>query len=310
MTRGVPADANHYLGPALVLAAAVAAMSVAPDSALAQGVDVNAALAFEVASVRPSAPGQQGSSARRLPGGRATITNMPVRDIVRFIYQVQEFQIDGVPGWAANERYDIVAKAPGDEPPVRPGAPDPMIQMLRRLVEERFRIVSHRETRELPIYALVVARPGSLGRDLHPSTTDCLALANRAAEAARAGAAAPSFNGPDGSPLCGTRVGPGVVAAGGIGMPQFAITLSRLVDRAVVDRTGVTGAFDLQVRYTPDASQLPPGNAPPGSPPPAFDANGPSLFTALQEQLGLKLESTRGPVEVVVIDRLERPMPD
>ena len=296
---------------AIAIAALVFGAVLAPRShLLAQSATPDAPLAFEAASIKPSAPGQQGQSARRLPGGRATITNMPVRDLVRFVYQVQDFQLEGVPGWAANERYDIVAKAAGDEPPVRPGSPDPMIMMLRRLVEERFKLATHRQTRDLPVYALVLAKPGSFGQDLHRSTTDCLAIANRAVEAARTGGAAPSLNAPDGSPLCGTRVGPGVVSAGGIGMGQFVATLSRLVERTVIDRTGIDGAFDLQVRFTPDPSQLRPGPPPPDAPPPSVDANGPSLFTALQEQLGLKLESTRGPVEVIVIDRLERPTTD
>ena len=263
--------------------------------------------AFEAASIKPSAPGQNGQSARREPGGRATITNMPLRDLVRFVYQVQDFQLEGVPGWAANERYDIVAKAAGDPAPVAAGTPDPMILMMRRLVQERFKLSVHRETRELPIYALVLAKPGTLGQDLHRSTTDCMALINGARAAARAGGPPPvSPTSADGRPLCGTRVGPGTIAAGGIRMGQFVDTASRLVARTVVDRTGLAGAFDFQVTFTPDPSQLPPG----AGPSPSVDPNAPSFFTALQEQLGLKLESTRGPVEVLVIDQLDRPTAD
>lgn len=265
---------------------------------------------FEAASVKPSAPGQQGQNIRRFPGGRVTASNMPLRDLIRFVFQVQDFQLEEVPGWAADEHFDIVAKAAGDPPPVLPGTgTDPLIVMLRSLVVERFKLQVHRETKELPIYALVVAKPGVLGPQLQRSTTDCQALAAAQAAAARGQGAAPPPP-VNGRPVCGVRLGPGVLSAGGFPLSQIAGALSRLVQRQVVDRTGLTEPFDLEVHFTPDASQLPPGGGSPGAEPAAFDPNGPSLFTALQEQLGLKLESTRAPTDVIVVDHVERPAAD
>jgi len=231
---------------------------------------------------------------------------MPLRDLIRFVYQVQDFQLEGVPGWAAGERYDIVAKAAGDPPPVPPGTPDPMITMLRTLIEDRFKLAVHRETKELPIFALVMVKPGTLGPELRRTTHDCQALINAALAAARGGGPPPaSPQTADGRPMCGTRVSAGTLSAGSMEMSQFVNTLSRMVSRTVVNRTGLDGYFDFQVTFAPDASQLPPG-----VPPPPSDQTGPSLFTALQEQLGLRLESTRGPVDVIVVDHVERATPD
>ena len=107
-------------------------------------------------------------------------------------------------------------------------------------------------------------------------------------------------------------MGPANLAVGGQGIAQLATALSNRVGRTVVDRTGLTGAFDIDLTWTPDQMpQAPPGPPPPGAPPlPSIDPNGPSIFTAVQEQLGLKLESTKGPVDVVVIDRVEQPTED
>jgi uncharacterized protein (TIGR03435 family) len=295
---------RSILAAAVTFALVIPTMVARPSAQAAS----DARPSFETASIKPSAPGQDGQSTRRQPGGRATVRNMPLRDLVRFVYQIQDFQLEGVPGWAANERYDIVAKAAGDPPPVPPGGTeiDPMILMLRTLLEDRFHLVAHRETKELPIYALVVARPGAVGPDLHRSATDCMALYNAATAAARAGgppATLPST--PDGRPMCGTRVGPGTIVAGAMPMSQFATTLSRMVARTVVDRTALDGPFDLQVTFESEPPPLPPGARLQSS-----DQSAPSLFTALQEQLGLKLESTRGAVEIIVVDRLERPIPD
>jgi uncharacterized protein (TIGR03435 family) len=259
---------------------------------------------FEVASVKPSAPGAQGQSLRRPPNGQFTASNIPLRDIIALAYGVADFpwRLDGVPDWAANERFDIVAKSATAVPPVRPGSPDPILMMVRTLLEERFRMTIHAENREMPVYALVLAKPGTLGRDLKKSEVDCDAIQLARLTAGARGETPPPPLTPAGRPLCGfagVQGGgpgkPGGMQAGGIPMWQLANRLTVFVGRTVVDRTGLEGYYDWQLLF---------------SPPGAADQSGGSIFTALQEQMGLKLESTRAPVEVWVVDRVERPTPD
>jgi len=175
--------------------------------------------------------------------------------------------------------------------------------MLRALLVERFKLVVHTESRDMPIYALVPARrDGTLGPALHPSTSDCSAAAARSN--------APSGPPAAGSAPCGIRIGggAGTMVAGGASMGQLAGTLMNWVGRMVFDRTGLTGSYDFTLSWTPD--QMPQGfgqKVAAGGLAPA-DPNGASIFTAVQEQLGLKLEAQRGPVEVVVIDRAEKPV--
>jgi uncharacterized protein (TIGR03435 family) len=259
---------------------------------------------FEVASVKPSAPGGQGDSLRRRPNGEFSVSNLSVRDIIALAYGVAEFpwRLDGVPEWATTARFDIVAKAATAVPPVRPGSPDPILMMVQTLLEERFRMTIHAENREMPVYALVLVKSGTLGRDLQKSEVDCdaIQLARLTAEATGEAAAPPVKT--DGRPLCGfagvqgTGPGaPGGIQAGGIPMWQLANRLTRFVERTVVDRTGLEGYYDWQLLF---------------SPPRSADQSGGSIFTALQEQMGLKLESTRAPVELWVVDHVERPTPD
>ncbi len=260
---------------------------------------------FEVASVKPSEPGAQAQSVRRPPiGGQLFVTNIPLRDIIALAYQVPDlpWRLDGVPEWATKERFDIIAKAPGDVPPVRPGSPDPILFMLRTLLAERFRMTVHTENREMPVYALVLAKPGTLGRDLKKSEVDCDALQTARLTAAAKGGSAPLPVNPDGRPVCGFRPvkgggpgAPGGIQAGGIPMWQLANRLTEFVGRTVIDRTGLEGFYDWQLLFSPPRSD---------------DQSGGSIFTALQEQMGLKLESTRAPVEVWVVDHVERPTPD
>jgi uncharacterized protein (TIGR03435 family) len=170
----------------------------------------------------------------------------------------------------------------------------------------------------MPIFALVRARSdGSLGPQMRRSPDDCTD-ATAPGRGANAPAAGPS---PWERISCGTSVGPGLILAGGRTMAQIATAFSRLtntgssLNRLVVDRTGLEGTYDLQLRFTPEF--IPNLDSPVGFPNldspvgfPAVDRNGPSIFTAVQEQLGLKLDAQRGPVDVLVIDRVERPTPD
>jgi uncharacterized protein (TIGR03435 family) len=166
----------------------------------------------------------------------------------------------------------------------------PLLLRVRALLADRFGVVVHPEMRELPVYALVVAREDrKFGPEIAASKVDC--------------ASQPT------PPGCGMRIGPGQMVMTGTPMSQFAMVLSNFVQRVVLDRTQLAGTFDFRLTWTPE--RIPQGAPPPGAPAlPPVDPNGPSLFAALQEQLGLKLEPTRAPLDVLVIDRVERPTPD
>jgi bla regulator protein blaR1 len=258
---------------------------------------------FEVASVKPNKSGDGRVMLGLQPGGRFTATNVTLRLLIRNAYRVQDFQIVGGPGWISSDHFDIVAKAEGDPPQ------DQIQLMVRALLADRFKLAVHNDKRELPIYALVLARPdGRPGPKLRPASTDCEALRARGRGAAPPPGPPP---GPPGGPMsCGMRMAPGNFVAGGMPLTQLATTLSQIVGRVVQDQTGLSGQFDFELSFTPE--QMPQG-PPPGAnapPLPPIDPNGPSLFTALQEQLGLKLESTKGSVDVLVIDRVEPPTVD
>jgi len=296
---------RSYLVGAAVVAAGVVAAAQAPAPPASSP-------SFEVATIKPADPSSQGQFVRRQPGGRMSTSNMPLRELVRFAYAVQDFQLDGVPAWASNERYDINAKAEGDLPPMPPGSEsDPMILMFRSLLAERFQLKVHRETRDMPVYALIRLRAERLGPGLEPSKLDCQAIVSAAQAAARAGGPPPQPPPPDekGRPSCGIRGGFGTLAGNGFAMAQLVNTLAQLVRRTVVDRTGLTGPWAFDLKFAMDANQMP-FAPPPGVQLPPIDPDAPSIFTAVEEQLGLKLESTRGPVDMVIVDRLERPTLD
>jgi uncharacterized protein (TIGR03435 family) len=286
-----------------IVAAALFIAAVAPLRAVRQVQDEapQPPLAFETASVKPNKSGAEERYFRMDPrGGSLTVVNMQLREMITFAYQIQSFQLEGGPGWLASDRYDIVAR-PEREVPSTSGQ-DPLKLMLRTLLADRFKLVMHKETKELPIFELVLARQdGKLGPQLRPAAVDCAARA----AAARAGTPPPS-SGPPGPGSCGTTMNPVSVRGGGATMATLAGLLERPAQRLVIDRTGLTGNWDLEVNYTPDRSQLPPGVELPSS----IDPNGPSLFTAIEEQLGLKLRSARGPVEVLVIDSVQQPTPN
>ena len=262
--------------------------------------------AFEVASIKPNKSGDRGIQVDTPGVDRFTATNVPLRDLIRFAYDIQDLRLIGGPDWIRSERFDIVAKAEQPFPAWTPaGPPMRLLLMVRTLLADRFNVVVHQETRELPAYALVVARDDrKFGPDIRPSTLDC-------ENQAKKGPVPPPGPGRGGvtEPTCGMRAGPGQMVIGGAPMSQFATMLSNFVQRVVIDRTQLAGTFDFRLSWTPE--RIPQGAPPPGAPPlPPVDPNGASLFSALQEQLGLKLESTRAPLEVLVIDRADRPTPD
>ena len=234
---------------------------------------------------------------------------------------MQRTQIVGAPDWTETVRYDITAKAQSDIQGTPPGGPPGALNfMLQDLLEDRFKLRVHRETRELPMYALTLARTDRrLGTGLRASTVDCAAMRGRGGRGgpppgpppvgAGAPNAAAALGWPE-RPQCGMRVSPNQIVAGGVTLAQITPMLSQFTQRIVIDRTGLEGTFDIDLTFTLDGVPNAPPPPPGGPPPPPADPNGPSLFTALQEQLGLKLESERAPVEVLVIDHVERPTPD
>ena len=274
-----------------------------------------ARLAFDVASVKPNSSGTGSPTTIGMqPGGRITMTNVPLRVVIQLAYQVQPFQIVGAPDWIATATFDIVAKAPADVaippgPPVPGGPPTPQLQMMRSLLEDRFALKVRPETRDMPVYHLVPARAdGKLGPALVPSQADCAALMRQRQ------AAPPAPPKPSEPPPCGMMMGFGRLAAGSIPIAQLAAMLSQRLNRIVVDRTGLTGNYDISLDFLPDTLPTRAPGAPADQPiqfnGATIDMNAPPLMTAVQEQLGLKLESTRGPVDVLVVDAVSQPSPD
>ena len=298
---------KHITGCALVLSLAFAIVAAQEPSA---PVDY-------VASVKRNTTG--GGLIRILPGN-ISVTGMPAGMLIRLAHGLQDFQMTGGPGWLFSDRFDIEATVEG---PLPPGGPAFITTVMRQVLEDRFKLKVHKETRELPIFALVLARSdGRLGPNLTRSSDECVAMMTSRGRG-RGGQGPDSRGGPppdrrgggpaaldfDGPPPCGGRLGGiGRVRAGGTTIEQFAAgLLSERAQRVVVDKTGLTGYYDIALNYTPTPDQIPKGPPPPGAPPPAIDPDGTSLFTAIQEQLGLKLQDQRGPVEVLVIDSINQP---
>jgi uncharacterized protein (TIGR03435 family) len=270
----------------------VAACAVAALHAQAPG-----APAFEVASIKENNSASDNASVRALPGGRVSASNNSLRNIIRNAYNVQHYQIIGGPEWITTVRWDINAKAPDDAPPQQ------LLVMLRALLADRFKLVVREEVREMPVYALILARTdGRLGTQLRASAMDCAALF--AAAKAKGETPAPTTNG---RPTCGTRTTRGNMMTTGVTMADLARNLAPFTARPVLDKTGLTGAFDVELAWTPEQGPLGPEGTAAAAPP---STDGVALYTALQEQLGLKLDAQRGPVNVLVIESAQRPVAD
>ena len=258
---------------------------------------------FEVASVKRNNSGDRNSLLRILPGGRLSATNFGVRQLIVFAWQLAPFQVAGGPDWIDSDGYDIIAKMDGNPDAVEPGKdlPDPRQMAVRGLLADRFKLKTHREMREMDIYALVLARAGGHGPKLIQSPKDCAAQAAEARE--RGSQFPPPATGPApelGKPYCGIAGGNGRIRFGGLNATMIASAFNGYSGRMVVDRTGLSGSWDFELRFNPRR----------GVDAPAGDPDLPDFFTAVQEQLGLKLESAKGPVEVLVIDGVERPADD
>jgi uncharacterized protein (TIGR03435 family) len=229
---------------------------------------------FEVATIKPSNPAAQGKLLT-IKGRQVLTINTSLSDLISYAYGLHVRQVVGGPSWMESDKYDITGLPEGQGMPNQ----NQMRQMLRALLEDRFKLTTHRETRELPAYALVVA-PGG------PKMTK-------------------NDSNPNGLPGLLFR-GLGVLPATNATMGDLAGVMQLAVlDRPVIDRTGLQGRFDFTLTWTPDETQFAsfgvriPTSTDPNAPP--------VLFTAIQEQLGLKLDSVRAPVEVLAIDRVEKP---
>jgi uncharacterized protein (TIGR03435 family) len=283
------------IGKALVLA--MAASGIAALGA-AQTVETPQ---FEVASIKRNTTAAPGT--RQLvpqPSGRLVGVNTPVRMLIYNAYQLRPYQVVGGPGWIDSDGYDIDVRATAGQNIT----PLQTMAMLQPLLADRFMLKFHREPRELPVYSLQVAKTGPklqrpqegscINSDSNTPGSPIPTPAPGQPPLPRCGAAGFSVT-PQGARLFG----------GKISVRELVYFLSIAVARPVIDKTGLTDTFDVNLSFLPDQATaglpLPPGAAA------APDPNAVTIFTALQEQLGLKLDSDKGPVEVLVIDSVQRP---
>jgi uncharacterized protein (TIGR03435 family) len=242
---------------------------------------------FEVASVKPSAPDARATSSVMPPGGRLEIANMTLKEMIAKAYSVQLFQVSGGPGWLDSAHFDISAKAGSQR------TREDVMLMLQALLADRFQLAIRREIRQLPVLSLVLARKdGKLGPRLIPS---------------KEGACTP-FDpvkpfAVDTMRLCGAfLLGTDglTLVSGSIG--SLTPQLSRLLGRTVIDKTGLTRNFDIRIEWSLDEmSATQPANREP------VDSIGPSIFAAFRQDLGLDFKAETGPVEILVIERAEKP---
>jgi uncharacterized protein (TIGR03435 family) len=250
---------------------------------------------FEVVSIKRSDPSAQ-LRLGMIPG-RIDLVGAPVRMVAAMVLPIR--RVFGWPDGIDTERYTISAKMPD-------GAPLAAQQVaIRNLLKDRFKLVTHQETRELPVYNLVLARSdGRLGPTLRESSAECQTVVREYVQAVRQGA--PTQAPPAAVARCvASQPGIGMFTMNGTSLGALVNLLPQFVDRQVIDRTGLTGIYDLSLKWTPEATPSLWGLPQPPLPP--ADPDVPNIFTAVQEQLGLKLEAGRGPVEVIVIDHIEKP---
>ena len=284
----------------LMLVIAIATLHIGAEAQAPSTPAPAARLTFEVASIKRNVSGDPNASIRVQPGGQMTVSNNSLLNLIRNAYNTQLFEMvlgPNLPSWIDSDRWDILAKPPA-------GAAEVQEQMqlrlrLRSLLEDRFKLKARREMREMPIYELVVARAdGQLGPQIKKSGDECAAQ-GRAREA---GVAPPPL--PPGA-FCGTRTNNGTVSMKGVPLSNFIRNLGGMTGRFVIDKTGLAGPYDLDLQWTPDPASA--GAGPQGQP---GLGDGASLFAAIQEQLGLRLEAKKAPVEVLVIESAERPTED
>jgi uncharacterized protein (TIGR03435 family) len=248
---------------------------------------------FQAVSVKVNTSGSAQPGGRLTPG-RATVTNVSLRQLIQSSYGIQAFQLIGLPAWADTMRFDVVATSDGNATPAE------MLQMIKGLLVDRFQFATRKETRQLDVYALVERAPGS--SKVKRSQANCAAVINTPMAAAISADQA-------GAPADPTRCrllpmpGRGRLVATGVVIGDITNVLNGVVGRMIVDRTGLAGPVDVDLAWTPDPALQPGARA-------AEVADAPSIFGAIEEQLGLRLVSDKAPVDVMVVDRLEPPTPD
>ena len=274
-----------------LLVVPIVLFSAAPLLGLAQSAQQPE---FEVASIKPNAGGPE-SGMRQFSRGRYIARYATLKDLIGHAYGVRgrslsDRQLVGAPAWFAVDRFDIEATVPEIPDDSRGMIPAAVQLRIRSLLEDRCALTTHYEQRELPLYALVLARrDGGLGPQLRRRTTPCVPVT--------------AFNGTTvkRTERCGGSVQPGVMMGTGGTIDNIAYGIAQFlpdVDRVVVDRTGLIGFFDFELTWTPNVLGA------------TTRGDSPSLFTALEEQLGLKLEPIKGAVDVLVIDHVEKPTPN
>jgi uncharacterized protein (TIGR03435 family) len=283
-----------------LLGLAIVTLGIVRAAAMQEAVPNSAKAAFEMASITPHTPGSGPSGGIRIQpkGGELQATGVTLAELLRFAYQrhfLDQRELTGGPAWVTSDRYDLLVKVSGGHVFDADGVPRRTLSLLKALLIERFRLKVREEDRERPVYALTTARTdGLLGPKVRKSTIDCSAVIRGERPALLPGE----------RPPCGFKTPPGRLFANTFPMPAIASLLSRHLDRPVIDRTGLSGAFDIELEaaeikaapdYTPGPSDL-------ALPP----AAGPTMVVALQEQLGLKLEPVTAELAVIVIDQAER----
>jgi len=243
--------------------------------------------AYEAASIKPSRNADVADSAglRIEPGGRTVGTAVTAQQLIAMAYAVDRLQVLGLPSWAREDTFDVIAKAAG------PSLIAEHRAMMENLLQERFQFRGHIETRDHSVYRLALVKAGTLGPRLHLSSDVCTPRPDPPQ----------SFN-PDRPPKCAMRSRPGVITAGGTALSLLVGVLQREFDRPLIDGTDLTGLYDFELRWHASATGLRQDDARPD--------DSVTLEIALREQLGLKLESQRAPMRAVVVDQIERPSPD
>jgi uncharacterized protein (TIGR03435 family) len=249
---------------------------------------------FEVASVKPHKSGE--GSTILLTADGLTATRVTVKFLIKQAYDVEDDQISAAPGWLDSETYDVVAKVSSSDLPALDKLDEKQrLRMLQPVLAERYQLNVHRAPKEIPVYALVIAKNGPKLHVAKPGDTYPDGL-----------------KGPDGKPgrpgmMMWSR---GRLVAQGIPIASLLPPLTQQLERTVLDKTGLTGTYDITLLWTPEDDRAPMYNGADGNrqaSAPAADSSGASIFTAIQEQLGLKLESQKGQVEGLIIDHVERP---
>ena len=235
-------------------------------------------VAFDVTSVKVNQDGSADSYVNAPPGGTYSATNITLARLLPNAFALLPAQITGSPGWFATDRFDIVARPPAT------AKPEDLPAMLQALLADRFGLKTHREQQQRPIFALTLVEAGKLGAQLSRSAVDCEAVFAQKRVT------------PECQSLMGIGRGGGRMTIKGQSLARLTSTLGLVLERPVVDQTGLTGVFDLELKWSAgDASAT---------------SNDPEIFSAVREQLGLQLKPAAGPVEVLVVDSAQHPTED